>query len=254
MQELEGDDSLIARLQREDAVKTLAKFKASLIKFVVPASLVVILGIASAVSLGMTTVTALSAYGVIGGASEVIGSSQQKPKYAVVYEIQGSGTFQGEAIQEVKQGESATPVTVIPDEGWVFVEWSDGYKKPTRNGLETNVQSDKTIVAILTEIDPGLDKDPDASGDEADDVDELPEEPSEQTDQNAPSQPGEGPPMDAAGGQYESANQVIDGETFYGGQVFDAAFEDMSEEVSQDSEITEEEKDVIGGYFDTIKK
>lgn len=256
MHELEHDTSVMAELQRRDTLKTLEKFNASLLKFIIPVSMVVALSVLCFAGTGMTTVAALSAYGIIKDGSDVIGSTivPEKTRYEVVYEIDGSGQFEGKAVQLVCEGETAETVKVIPDDGWRFVEWSDGYKNPVRSNVDVDVRSNLTFVAVLAEIEEGEDDD-DNDGDEADAAGDLPTEPGEGQGEGdgESNEPGD-EPGDGAGGKYEPSNQVFDGETFYGGEVYDAAYDDMKEEVSKDQQYSEEEKDTIGDYFDIIKK
>lgn len=56
--------------------------------------------------------------------------------YSVSYVAAENGRIDGEVLQTVKRGESASAVTAVPDEGYVFVEWSDGYRQATRTDAE----------------------------------------------------------------------------------------------------------------------
>ena len=238
MQQLEGDDSFIAKLQREDALKTLEKFNAGLLKFVIPAALTIMLSVAGVVGLGMTTISALSSYGVIGSGSQVIGGNPNVVTYEVTYEVEGGGEIEGDSFQLIVEGENALPVLAVPEDGWVFVEWSDKKANPRR--VDEAVKENFTVTAVFAEIEDGDDEDLDETGEEAG---------------QQPGEPGDDPaPGDEAGGKYEEVNQVFDGNTYYGGEVFDTAHEEMTEEVTQNQDISKEEKDIIGDYFDTIKK
>lgn len=47
-------------------------------------------------------------------------------RYTVYYGASAGGRIDGQSIQKVTEGESGTAVTAIPNEGYVFVGWSDG--------------------------------------------------------------------------------------------------------------------------------
>ena len=70
------------------------------------------------------------------------------------------GSITGETLQTVLYGESGTAVTAVPEEGYVFVRWSDGVTIATRT--DSNVTSDITVTA---EFAPDADYKPFASGD-----------------------------------------------------------------------------------------
>ncbi len=54
----------------------------------------------------------------------------------------GNGRLEGETTQKVKRGESGTPVTAVPDDGYAFV-WSDDWEDPTR---QDSGNSNKQII------------------------------------------------------------------------------------------------------------
>jgi hypothetical protein len=71
-----------------------------------------------------------------------------------------NGTISGQTNQTVNHGNSTTEVTAVPDEGYHFVQWSDGRTDNPRK--DTNVTADITVTAefaptpeILTHTDPG---------------------------------------------------------------------------------------------------
>lgn len=55
------------------------------------------------------------------------------------------GTIEGAAEQVLEEGENGTSVTARPDEGYIFVKWSDGGKQPTRR--ESRVRESMTLTA-----------------------------------------------------------------------------------------------------------
>ena len=78
----------------------------------------------------------------------------------LTYTAGTGGSITGETSQPVLYGESGTAVTAVPEEGYVFVRWSDGVTIATRT--DSNVTSDITVTA---EFAPDADYKPFASGD-----------------------------------------------------------------------------------------
>ena len=73
MVQFEGkEDSYILRRQREDALAAISKISSKLIKFAIPVAMVVAVSVSAGLGIGMTTVSALSAKGVIKGGNEII--------------------------------------------------------------------------------------------------------------------------------------------------------------------------------------
>ena len=72
----------------------------------------------------------------------------EKKKYYLFYHASNGGFISGEREQRVEHGGSGTPVTAVPDEGSVFVEWSDGMATATRT--DTNVTEHKNLTAKFT--------------------------------------------------------------------------------------------------------
>lgn len=69
-------------------------------------------------------------------------SSERKepeiPAYTVVYRADDGGHILGEQIQTILSGKCGSTVTAIPEEGYVFTEWSDGVTTPARADLPTH--------------------------------------------------------------------------------------------------------------------
>ena len=63
----------------------------------------------------------------------------------LTYTAGTGGSITGETSQTVLYGESGTAVTAVPEEGYVFVRWSDGVTTATRT--DSNVTSDITVTA-----------------------------------------------------------------------------------------------------------
>lgn len=81
----------------------------------------------------------------------------QIAKYTVVpvekvlrYIAQQGGSIEGDTVQHVTSGGNAATVLAVPDEGYKFVEWSDGVKQAQRTDLA--VSQDKEISARFVRI------------------------------------------------------------------------------------------------------
>ena len=243
MTELEGDESYIAMRQREDTLKALNTVNAGLIKLVVSIPVIVGIAISSFFGIGMITVSALSASDVLPSGMELIEQSKEQEtdsEFEILYDIQeGEGFIEGDLSQVVQKGCDGSGVVAIPDEDWVFIGWSDGLQNPYRQ--ETNVQFDITVRAIFLPIDDVLDGEEDAEKDSKPEGEPDPNAPKEEKPVNKPS----------ASTKYEEANQIYDGNTYYGDEYEEAA-ENTREELTK-GEYTEEQKEMVGGYLDGIE-
>jgi hypothetical protein len=206
----------------------------------------------------MTTISVLSAADIIDGGGDIINPDPEPEikEFEVCYEIrEGEGMIIGETdesgpFQIVIEGHDALPVIAVPDEGWMFIGWEDGPLDPYR--VDANITESVTYYAIFAEAEEG-DQESDSDGDGEGEGDQSQDKPgsgsgSSQNNNNS-SKPGMG-----AGGRYEPNNQVIDGETYYGGEVFEDAYEEAVDQVNKDGNMDDKDKDVVGGYFDGIRE
>ena len=60
----------------------------------------------------------------------------QRKSYTLDYLSAGNGSISGQANQIIEHNFSGTSVQAIPDEGYVFDEWSDGYKRDIRKDVK----------------------------------------------------------------------------------------------------------------------
>ena len=65
--------------------------------------------------------------------------------YTVNYLTDGNGYISGESEQKIGHGENGAHVTAVPDEGYIFTQWSDGLTDDIR--MDKNITSDKTVTA-----------------------------------------------------------------------------------------------------------
>lgn len=240
MTELEGQDNFIANRQREDTIRALGTVNAALLKIVVTAPMLIIMAVSATVGIGMTSVSVLAAGGVFKSGSQLIEGEDEPDVYRVMYLIKGKGSIDGVTEQHITEGEDASVVLAIPEEGWVFYEWSDGKTNPERQdkAIDENIR----ITAIFTQLSDGIEE-----NDPSDDTEDKPANGQEGDDPN--DNTGEGD-----GGKYDPANQVIDGKTFYGDTTFDEAYGTVIETLGQSSMVDGEMSSIITDYFESIEK
>lgn len=246
MVELENDDSLLSRLQREDARAHLAMINEKMLKISIPKKMLVSLSVTGALGCTMIVVSVLAALGfIISGADLMAPLMPEEPvEYVYVeYWVEEGGYIVGEEFQEVVLGENATEVMAVPEEGWFFAGWDDGHTRPER--AEFGVKQDTILIAIFEQAPPegdGEGNDNDKS--EGDDSNESGDDPGEENN-NSQQQP------QGAGGKYEAANQAIDGETYYRDVL--QQYQDMIDEyLASNEEIPEDVRKIIETYLEII--
>lgn len=157
--------------------------------------------------------------------------------------------------QKVFEGQDARTVRAMSNSNYFFLKWSDGVTSPTRNDLE--VMEDKNVTAIFVEVIIGAEEfmDPNKEGEPGSDKGGKPNPnapPSENQQPN--SDPGEGEGAGEGAGENILTNQYKDGNTYYGNEAYDQARNDATDQMNQDSNISQGEKDFVNGYLDAIEK
>ncbi len=212
MLELNDDGSEIARLQRRDALESLAALPAESIKFKVSPLFASVISVTVTVSLFFGMLGLFAHFGKIPYGRDLM-SQGADGSFEVRYTVDGGGYIRGRQSQSARLGASTEPVRAIAEDGWMFVGWSDGEKSPER--CENNVDSDITVKAVFEKIDS-------ISPDEedSDSADDLPygsviEEggggSSDQIGGDNVKDDGDG----NGGGKWQDRNQFIDGATYY---------------------------------------
>lgn len=280
MTELEGDDSFIARKQREDALNALNTVSAKLIKTVVSAGLIITVSVVGLCGLGMTTVSSLYALGKIGSGKDLVKDvvTGDPINYTIKYDVDGKGTLYGKGEQVLPDGQGASSVLVDAEHNWVFVDWELSSKRdpfieseiegPYR--ADGKVNKDVNVTAKLEELELNIaqeDGDGNNSGDGdgnggegggGDDSNSKPGDGSSNGDgeggQQGPQNPSDGNGDGAGGGAYDPKNQIIDGETYYGGSTFDNYYNEAMGELAQDGDMSDTLKNIIENYYDTIEE
>lgn len=154
---------------------------------------------------------------------------------------------------EVTEGdEFGVKLMALPQKGYVFVGWSDGVTSPYREDMEATAT--KTVTATfekVTDLMNGEKGEGQGQGEEAGDADSGNSNSSgdgsgDGNNNNTSNSNGEG-------SKAAPANQIINGETYYG-DVFEDAYREMLERMKNNNSLSEAEKKAISDYLDSIRK
>ena len=241
MLELEGDDSFIATLQRNDAIRSLEQLDEKRIKMSVGGRLILLAAVLGCLFAGMTAVEALSEAELMPDGKELYYSVFPPPPEAVfkvTYEAGKGGSISGEAEQDIVIGGSASEVVAVPDKGYIFIGWSDGGGLPSRK--DENIRASVTYVAkFVYNSDLG-----EYGKNDSDKPDDVPG-----AGQNTGSKPGN---SSGTGGKYIETNQVIDGKTYYR-DFYDVYYEEAMKLLASGEELPPEYKEFIELYYGIIE-
>ena len=257
MLDYQNSDTLMARVQREDAMRALKAVNEKSIKFQFSKKMFIALAICAFLGLALSTMAVLSAAGLLPSGSDLVDrlTPEEPPVYIPVsYMAEDGGYIDGEEEQLVLLGENAEPVVAIPEDGYTFEGWDDGYKKPTRNDKE--IDHPLVLVAIFLPIeDEGDDQGDEGPSDE--NGDQPGEEEGEgdqegESDQEGDSDSDSDTPSDSGSGKYDKANQIINGETYYR-EFLEEYRQQVMELLKKNVEdLTEEEKAIIEAYINIV--
>ena len=265
MLELQGDDSLMAKIQREDALANINKAENKRLKLLLSGLVATVTVLSLVFAASTVTVLGLSDAGIIPGGDELLGGGEFADWVEVSYEADEGGEILGDAEQLVPPDGDTEPVVAVADDGWMFLCWDDGLTTPER--YERGVDRDVSFAAIFIEIDSDSGDDNregflDSDGDDSGDL------PDEQPSMDMPQygQPGEVPPEgtpedegnksdqidpNGAGGKWNDANQFIDGNQYYRDQL-DLYYELAMQIFESGGEIPPELREFFENYFDSI--
>ena len=250
MVELEGQDTYIAQIQREDAKASLEKLDKKQLKIKISKGILIFTLVAFVLGAGMIVTKTFFDDVIEGWIDDII--DQEFTEYVTVsYEAEDGGSIDGDPFQDIVKGTDTETVTAVADEGYMFKEWSDGYKFPTR--FEQKVDESVTYTAIFMELE-------DEDGEEGDGGDGDKDAQGESGGQSQ--EPGEGqnsapdgefnPNATTGGGQREPNNQVIDGETFYKSVLDEEYYQALIDGLIEDGNLSDEEIDLIKKYLGIV--
>lgn len=263
MAQLQNDDSYIAMKQREDALKALKSVNAKNVKIVLSTAMVVVLAISAVFSAGATTVYALSTTGTLPSGSDLLGGSKEDviPEYELLYEETDGGEIVGEFFQVVQEGQSATAVEAVPEEGYYFAGWvwiQEGKEcesdDPYR--LDTNIRESIVFTAYFAEVSEEEEGEGEGEGEgEPDQGESKPAgEGESEGEGDMPPPPESGEDANGGGGDITQENkQIVDGETYYGDSVLEDAESQAKDKMEGNENVSDGEKDIIGDYYDSIR-
>lgn len=257
MVEYEKDESYIAEVQRLDAQRVLDTVESKSIKIKIRKLIWIPLIIAGVMGSSMTTVATLADLGIIKTGNELIEEmlpDEREVFCAVTYDVEEGGSIDGEADQLVLKGQDASAVTAIPDDGFVFLEWSDGFKKPYRS--DKAIEKDLEVFAVFEPAEDGEegggegggegDGDSGGTGGESGSSGSGSGDSNEGNDDNSKG--------DNAGGKYDDWNQIIDGETYYRDKLADPEYsENLAHYLENNRDkLTPEEIKIIEYYLSIV--
>ena len=238
MVESKDDDSLMAKYQREDALRHLEEVKSKKIKLKLKKIPLVIMSTLLAISVIIQTLISLSMFGYFPSFNQI--AHPESMIISVKYIYDTGGQILGESIQKIKKGEGTKEVLALADDGYIFVGWSDGLNNPAR--IDKELYSDLEIKAIFKELDLDL-----ANGSIADN--DLPDSSSSGSGDMDGSMDGS---MPGASGEYIESNQVIDGNTYYR-DVYEKYLKEALDLLNKGKEIPEWLRLLVEEYFNVIK-
>lgn len=263
MIEYESDDSYMSAIQRTDAEEALKSINSKSIKLRIPRKLQSRFVVCMLLCIIMNVVLTLSLNGFLPSGTDIIDKvipDDPEEFVSITYDVEGAGSIEGEQDQLILLGSNATPVTAVPDEGYVFVEWSDGSTKPYRTDKE--LKADIEVFAIFEpaegegEGEGEGDGDGDGEGDGDGQGDGNGNGEGEGEGNGNGNGTGNGDKKNqggtTGGGKYEYANQIIDGETFYR-EVLDEYKDQIAEYLEKNRDnLTDDEIKVIEQYLGIV--
>ena len=272
MVELEGDDSYIARRQREDAQAAIESVSSKLVKVVASIPLIVMASILALTGGAMATVSILSSNGVLSSGKDLIEDAITPEP--IFYEVEfveiGEGLIDGDLFQMVEEGQGIAEVVAIPDDDWFVYQWVyeiDGVEYVLEETdvfyvEELTVNQNMLIKVVFAELTESEQGDGEGEGESGEGEEEEQEgatqegegEEGETGESSEDQDSNDGDGGNQAGGKPNESHSIKDGKTDYGGEEYNNAVDDAREEMEGNDEIPGDLKDIIGDYFDNIQK
>lgn len=137
----------------------------------------------------------------------------------------------------------------LPYKGYVFIGWSDGCVSPFREVDNYSID----LIALFDEVSSV-----------GEDLPDEQKEPGDKDGSNGGESDGIGPEGNGTGktnnddnwgdgAKGSPANQVINGETYYG-DIFNQSYQEAVERIKNDTNLTDAQKKAITDYFESIRK
>ena len=229
MTEFQTADSFIAQKQREDAKISLHAMSTKKIRFRFSKVMIVFVSITFVLGSTMTTFAGLIDAGIIKPGKEFIETiiPENPANYVTV-------TY------------GVAEVIAVADDGYAFVQWSDGIKDPARSDID--IEEDTTIEAQFAPIGDGEGGPGEGEGEGegeggAGDEPGKSEKPSDE----------EGDPNNGANGAYEENNLIYDGTRPYKEYLEEfMCYEDAIAWLESAENVPPELKEYIQTYFNVI--
>lgn len=253
MTQFAEDNSFMARCQREDAAKALAKVDSSLLKITVGTPLVVMCVVGMLISTSVIAASAISDKSLIALINETHAS--ELARCTVSYEVKdhNGGKIYGRCNQIVEADADDEMVQAVADDNYIFVGWSDGCEDALRT--DKSVAKDIKVFAVFVPLeendadDEEMPNNDGGEGNHGEDKSGLP--------QDGPTipQPEENNPDngESSGGATNPSNQVIDGGTFIG-DVYSNSLSEAQDAMGNNAGLDGGQTDMIGDYFGKIAK
>ena len=258
MMEFQQDESYIALRQREDAQQSLSKVSPNQIK-VHPfaasdvskkarraqAVTIAFTVFSPILAVAMVLVFVLSLYNVLPSGDSILGPDKEPSFVLVSYMENDGGVIEGETDQIIEVGGTTDAVLAVADDGYAFVQWSDGYTSPSRS--DADVQEDLFVYPEFQEVQD------DGEGDEGDEPSDQPNDQPGQNNDGSDNPDGDDlPPEPNQPGSVNDVNNgmIIDGETDYKDEY--AYYYELAMQLLNSGTLTPEEEAFLKAYFDSL--
>lgn len=257
MLDLDGDESCLAKLQREDAKRALGDVSPERIKIGVSTVALILFTVFALVGAGMTTVSTLASIGLLPTGSELIDeivADEQEKYVSVSYIVEEGGYIEGETDQLILLGSDAEAVLAVAEDGYVFDSWDDGSSRPGR--LDVGVVQDTVYIAIFIPIEEpsdGGDGMPSDFGEPVGNGGQPNGQPpsTDSSSGESSDQSSEDASSDKGAGKYDDWNQIIDGKTYYRTEL-EQYRDEILKKLESNEELTEEEEAFIKAYINIV--
>lgn len=179
-------------------------------------------------------------------------SNRISVNYRCFEDIDATMVLDGANFEDVSyriQSDEIHILMALPYKGYVFVGWSDGCVSPFRE--IDNYSTD--LIALFDEVSSIGENMPDKQKEPGD------KDGSANSESDGSGEEGNGTGKTknddswGDGAKGSPANQVINGETYYG-DIFNQSYQEAVERIKNDTNLTDAQKKAISDYFESIRK